>query len=366
MKLTLVLKGSLNSLPPILSLCYHLLDMNHRLTIICDTITTQTKNELNNREVQIVLLKHPPQRLGTIDKIFRWVCFHKKAWTAIKENPADLYWICSADTALALGHELFSLPFILHLHELYDTVPFYRNRLGEYMIYAKKAFVPEEVRAHIFRAWYHLKETPVVLPNKPYGHPRKRNLPITDPEAAKAFAKIPQGSKILFYQGGVSARRNIKPIAKAIEELGAPWALAIQCPIVDNDYYKDLVANYKFYYIPYVAAPKHLEITSNVHFGIVTYTHLQMNNEFCAPNKIWEYSGFGLPLFGNDAYGLLNTVGKYHAGVFPNMDGMEVEDIKRVLDDLLKNEEEYSRNASIFFDSIDNEAIITNALSHLD
>ena len=277
--------------------------------------------------------------------------------TALGENCQSMNF-----TALALGKRLLSFPYILHVHELYDTFPRYRNGLKEYMRHAKKVFVPEEVRAHIFRAWYQLKETPVVLPNKPYGHPRKRNLPITDSAAAEAFAKIPRGSKIVFYQGGISNRRNVKPLATAIEELGTPWVLAVQCPESNEEYYRDFIANYKFYRIPYVPAPKHLEITSNVHFGIVTYSHIQMNNEFCAPNKIWEYSGFGLPMFGNDVYGLLNTTEKFHAGVFPNMEGMGIEGIKKSLCDLLENEEIYSRNATIFFDSVNMETVISNAL----
>lgn len=367
-KIVLILKDSLNRQPPTMSVCGLLLDLGVELTIISVSIKEETKQEFEKRGAKVFTTGMPRRipGLGMLNKILHWRHFKNKVRKILSSLEFDYIWLGSADATIALGELLEGRKYVMQVLELYDQKPFYKKAMRKYMENACCVVVPEEVRAHIFRAWYQLKKTPFVLPNKPYFHPRKRNLPITDPAAAAAFAKIPAGSKIIFYQGGMSDRRDLKPVARAVERAGAPWALAIQCPIVDNDYYKDLFANYKFYHIPYVQAPLHLEITSNVHFGLVAYTHISMNNEFCAPNKIWEYSGFGLPMIGNDVFGLKNTIGRYEAGVLLNFDRLSEDEIIAELKKLQAREEEYSRNATRFFESWSNEDVVRQILDTLE
>ena len=40
-----------------------------------------------------------------------------------------------------------------------------------------------------------------------------------------------------------------------------------------------------------------------------------LNRAFCAPNKIYEYSGLRIPAIGNEVPGLVNTIGAAKAGV---------------------------------------------------
>jgi glycosyltransferase involved in cell wall biosynthesis len=366
MKITLILKDNLNRRPPVLSVCHHLADLGYALTIITCGVSDYTRKEFEKKGTLIKLYNGNPILciIPVIGKIIKWLQFRSAVTHILKKTDSDYVWVGSADAAIAMGRMLFKYKYILQIQELYDLQPIYRKRLCKLMKNAEKVFVPEKTRAHIFRAWYQLDETPVVLPNKPNEHPRRRGMEITEPLAKAAFDKIPNGSKIVFYQGGISDRRDLKPIAKAIQELGPPWVLAVQSPIDKNAYYNDFIKNYKFYYIPYVAAPKHLEITSNVHLGLVTYSHVSMNNEFCAPNKIWEYSGFGLPMIANDVKGLVDTVGRYDAGICLNLDHANIASIKQALLELDGNLEKYRRNCSALYDSVDNQEVIRQALSN--
>ena len=361
-KITLVLKDSMEHLPPVISLCKHLNDLGFILSVICDSISDALKEDFAARGIRLTLLPRTakiPTKLGTI---YRWLQFRKNAWKAIRENPADIYWIGSADTALALGNGLLKLPYIFHVHELYDTVPIYLKRLGPYMRNAKKVFVPEEIRAHIFRAWYQLKETPVVLPNKPYGHPRKRNLPITDPAAAEAFEKIPKGAKTLFYQGWIDKDRDVSWIVDAVKAFNGKVVLAVQGKVLDQEYYQKLRASNCCFFIPFVPAPKHLELTSHMDIGLLTYDHINQNNEFCAPNKIWEYTGFGLPILANDVCSLKQTVAQYDIGFALNLGKASKEQIQEKIQFLLDHQEDYSKKTAEFFDSINNGEIIKKIL----
>jgi len=368
MRIALILKDNLNRRPPVLSVCHHLVDLGHSLTIIVQGIADDTRREFEKRGTVIEVLTddYALARTPLIGRLFRWLIFRAQVMRILKTDEFDYIWVGSADAALAMGKVLYRYKYFLQIQELYDLVPFYRKKLSNVMRNARKIFVPEETRAHIFRAWYQLNETPVIMPNKPYKHPRRRGMEITDPFAKQAFEKIPKGSKIVFYQGGISDRRILKPIAKAIEELGAPWVLAVQSTIDQDHYSKDFFKNYTFYFIPYVPAPKHLEITSNVDIGLVTYSHVSMNNEFCAPNKIWEYSGFGLPMIANDVKGLLDTVGRYGAGICLNLSHPNIEDIKQALLEINARSEHYRQNCIVLYDSIDNQAVIKKALLDIE
>ena len=367
MRIVYILKDNLNKRPPILSVCQHLLDSGHELTLLIRGISEETRREFEEKGAKIILIKDssPFQSIPQIGKMISLYLFHRKVTALLKKLEFDYVWVGSADATLTVGKALLQYKFILQIQELYDQQPRYRKGLAEYMRKAALVFVPEQTRAEIFRAWYSLKKTPTVLPNKPYYHPRNRNLPITVPEVQAVFDKIPKDAKIVLYQGGVSHKRDLKPIARAIEELGEKWALVVQCPTVDNEYFKDFIANYKFYRVPYVPAPKHLEITSHVHLGLVTYTHISLNNEFCAPNKIWEYSGFGLPMIGNDVSGLTRTIGNCKAGVCMNLDNITIEKIKDFLLELEENYETYSKNATAMYDALDVPKIIKGALESL-
>ncbi len=365
MKILVVLKGDLNKLPPVLSVCHHLADLGHNLTVVTNHISESNINGFKAKGIDFCLINEFNLPGNIIGKIGRWASFHVNAWKKIRNSDFDILWVASADTVLALGKKVFSQKYILHVHELYDQIPRYRKSLCEYMINALKIFVPDETRAHVFRAWYQLKETPVVLPNKPYFHPKIRNVEITDTKAAEIFDKIPKNNKIVLYQGVIDERRAIKPIAKAIEELGEPWTFVIQCPDTNNEYFKDFLKNYKFVRIPYVAAPKHLELTSNVHIGVLAYQHANLNNEFCAPNKVWEYAGFGLPMIANDVFGLKHTVGDNVLGICLNLSLIKVDDIKKKILDIDENYLKYSDRSITFYESVNNKDIIESQINCL-
>ena len=105
------------------------------------------------------------------------------------------------------------------------------------------------------------------------------------------------------------------------------------------------------YYYESIPAPKHLEVTSRAHIGIVFYKAAILNEAFCAPNKIYEYSSFGMPMLANDIPGLSRTVGAAGcAECVPLVQDEIVSAIERI-DRAYAN---YSAAAKSFFRSTDN------------
>ena len=104
-------------------------------------------------------------------------------------------------------------------------------------------------------------------------------------------------------------------------------------------------------YSEYIPAPLHLEVTSNAEIGLLFYDPDTLNKAFCAPNKIFEYSVFGLPIIGNNIPGLYNTIGRAKAGICTDF---SYEGIKKALEEIYSHYDEYSSMAYKFYDSVDN------------
>ncbi len=82
-------------------------------------------------------------------------------------------------------------------------------------------------------------------------------------------------------------------------------------------------------YLGFYQPPGHLELIKCADIGILTYVADQgsINPVYCAPNKIWEYAKFGIPMLCNDIPGLRYTVEAYRMGRCCDIGS--VEDIKK-------------------------------------
>jgi tetrahydromethanopterin S-methyltransferase subunit B len=102
-------------------------------------------------------------------------------------------------------------------------------------------------------------------------------------------------------------------------------------------------------YVGHIPPPLHLQVTSHADIGVVTYTYRDMNNAFCAPNKIWEYAGFGLPVLVSDNPPLVSLVREYEAGVYSKW-GRDA--IVASLRKIVENYEEMSRGSKRLYESV--------------
>lgn len=220
--------------------------------------------------------------------------------------------------------------------------------------------VPEYNRAHLIREHYQLKRLPCVVANKPAGHPRKTDVPLPE-NARNVFEQI--GNRPIFLYQGVwtEDRAAVGMILETIAR-ERPGYCVLTLPA--NDAVKKLLAPYpNAFTLPYIAPPNHLAVTARATVGIAVYnaagrTDLQrLNAVYCAPNKIYEYAGFGIPTLGNDIPGLRYTIEMGKAGICCKI---TKESILKAADSLVENIDSYRANANRFFDETNlNEQIST-------
>ena len=228
-------------------------------------------------------------------------------------------------------------------------------------------FVVSEInRARILMETWHLPKMPFILPNKSCGHPRMRCLPVSDPRAAKVVERW-KGKKVFLYQGSLCADRNgIFEVLSWLCEAFPDCIVAVMTGMV-SPLIKVLSEKYSnFVKVPYVVAPHHLEVTSHATVGIAVYSVQKvgelspLNALYCAPNKTFEYSGFGIPLLCNDVPGLVETVGTAGAA---ECVALERSAMIKAAHRILYDYERFSECAISFFESVDEGKIINEILS---
>lgn len=368
---TIIIRQPLERLPPIINLIDCLIILNYKINLICDESSIFLK-EKYSKNVIFSIINQKQLNIPFLGKLLNWLSFRKKVYALLKNNKSlysddTILWIGSADAALPLmiGNKLTKYKYIFQCHELYDAFPSYIQRLKAVMQNAVINVGPESNRNAIYRSWYNLKETPITLPNKPYFHYKLRNRPINDTTAKEIIDKI-KDKKILLYQGGIVKERDVTTIAKAISRIGDEWVLVLMGNTDQSSYLSDLLKQYpKTIHIPPIKAPLHLEITSWARIGIVSYSFDDLNHVFCAPNKTWEYTGFGIPLLGNNVPGIMNDILHFKSGEVLNFQNNNIQEVINAIDRIDSNYEFYSKNATIFFESIDIVSTTENILNEV-
>lgn len=294
-----ILRSSIHKRRPVMSVIQSLLnDKNIKIKLI--------SIESLNLETDLVTEYILPVGIGRgkFEKIKTYFKFRSYVNQVLKKElkKDDYIWLGSLDTINAcLGLSIIrKSKYICHIHELYDTNPFRLKIAKNFIKDSYKVVVPELNRARILQVWLGLKDQPVVYPNKPFDHPRQKYMNPTHDITKKILSEFNPKNKIVIYQGHISKDRSLEPVIEAIQDIENVefWLMG-----PDHNYVSELISrSRKVKYLGYVPAPYHLEITSYADVGIMSYDLINLNNLYCAPNKVWEYLGFNL-------YFICNKVG---------------------------------------------------------
>lgn len=365
MKIIYIIRQELQIYPPCLAQIQYINDFGIDVMVVYGGCNEAVKEILDKKGIEHIDLKLMRKKKGYVDKITNIIGYRKKVIKLLKQycQKDDIIWFGTADSAFLLQGKITKRKkFVMTVLELYDDNKFYRKNIGRIIHEAKAVVCCEKTRAQIMKLWWNLERQPYVLPNKPYEHPTARDLPGTLDITSNMINKMCDSIGII-YQGIFTKDRNVGNIAKALNELNQDIVLYL----MGNDpkeNHKDIKEIYdKTVYLGFAPAPFHLEVTSHANIGIALYDGTNMNNIFCAPNKIYEYAGFGIPVLGSDIPGLRSTIGQWNAGKCVDFD--DIESIKNAITEILNNYDIYSENAKSMFAAIDNKKTMRGILEDL-
>lgn len=206
----------------------------------------------------------------------------------------------------------------------------------------------EDNRSIIMQKYYKLKQLPFVVPN--YSElPMTDNCPLTT--EMTEFFKDPR--KTFVYAGALIEGRHIDSILKGAFELAEEYKVLI---IGDGTARQKLekiakdCCGLKYLFtgsIPYKQLGAYLK---KCDVGYLSYPITDLNNFYCAPNKIYEYASVELPMVCNDNPNLISIVARNGIGVCVSEIKAQdcVSSIKEALKIINRDYEKYKNNIHAF------------------
>lgn len=362
MKIVIIHKNALQNIPPLLSTACILADLGHQVHIITCGVNESISKILETRNITFEVYPYF-EGPGKIRKVFQYLQFRYAVKNALLKLAFDYIWIEDAHTFLSICSLVEKkYKYILQISELYDEVGYLQKSIRNIIKGAKLIFMPEYNRSVLYQVWYHLDKRPVLLSNKPYFVPNKIEIEQLKFKYKHLFDIIGD-KKVILYQGYISRERNISAFIDAAGKMGDNYIFVLMGKnrngIVEE--YKALNPN--LVYFDFIPAPDYLAITSIAYIGILSYDPMHLNTAYCAPNKIYEYGAFGVPMVGNNIPGL-KVIEQEGAGILTERE--DVGTILQVYKRIENNHSEYANNALKLYQKTDNFEVLKNSLSTLD
>lgn len=362
MKVVYVLKKGFQYFPPCLTQVLYLNDLGVDLEIYHGKNTEAIDNILDERGIihhTFSLDKQSKNRIESGMNFLKFIPEIRKLNNIIDKK--TLIWFGNCETAIAFGHKnLRERRFILTTLELDSEKSFNGQQLKKFANYAERIVCCEAHRAAIMKSRYELKYMPYVVANKPY----ETEESVFETVDLKQKLSKYTNNFIVVYQGIITPDRPLEKIANALKKLDDPDIYFFVLGKCSDTYAERLKKIYNRTVLwGYIPAPEHLNITQRCNIGIANYDMSNLNNVFCAPNKIYEYSKYGLPMLTSLNVGLTETVGAAKAAECVNFD--DEEEILKGIKTIKTNYRVYSENALKFYNDYDVKEKIAEVLSGL-
>lgn len=367
--------NKVTSYPPVISLVQNLLNNGHNVCLMSFNSSELPKTILENKKLKYIDINFNYGHLP-LDILKRKLYLYHSLRSLVEREMSnyDLLWTTTDYSVKVLGNTVLKYKHVMQLMELEKRMPLFGTTkhfnypIDKYARSAWKVVVPERNRAYIQKAWWDLKNIPIVLPNKPY----KINYSNTNLNNENVKKYFNDNRKIILYLGFVGADRDLEIFAEAVGRLNPnEYCLYIIGRIDDKwkDNFKHFLSKYPFVkYLGYFTAPQHLMFLKKAYIGILPYyvnnkhPYLSpLNTLYCAPNKIFEYAGFSVPMVGTDVLGLRDPFEKYGIGVCIN--NKSVLSIVNAIKTVDTNHSIMQNNCSKFYNSVDLDAIVENIIS---
>ena len=362
-KIVYIVKNKLHYYPPCVSQIRMLNDLKCNVEVLYGTSDNNILDILKSEGINSKMIPNVSDDNSTkIKKIKIWYNYRKELKKILKkyDDNETIYWFGTAESALPLVGLLKGKKYVCFVLELLDEYKLKLFLLKKIMQKALAVCVCEKTRAYLQQTWWKLDRLPFVFPNKPY-KPLETNVEVKNQLVEDVMKKIGD-SKYVLYQGILQNKEELIEIAKALNDTKEHYKFVLmgidKYKSIDEikAYYSDII------YIEYIPAPLHLNITKNAYIGVAYYRPDSLNKVFCAPNKIYEYSGFGIPILCNDVPGLSNTVGI--AGAAKCIE-LSSKNITKAIDDINLNYSRYSTCCKEFFSNTDNVQTMRELLKYL-
>lgn len=364
MQILLSHKDIFQNRPPVISSLLILSDLGHKVYLLTEGINPFWQKELTKRGVEVFVASNRwSGKCGIIGKIMSYLSYRKKFYSLIHRlfphGNEGILWIEGAPALVAIGASLKHYHYILQIQELHEKHKYQLNAISKVIRQALCVFMPEYNRTVLYQCWFSLTKRPIVLPNKPYFLPNEAQLNSLK-EKYRDRLEIFETKKVILYQGNIGRDRDLTAFLKAVATMPEFCFVFLGNDCGMLEHYRKV--NPHLIYLGFIPAPEYLVFTSLCYIGIVSYDANVLNNAYCAPNKIYEYSAFGKPMIGNDIPGLKEIE---VCGAACLVDETDSASISNAISLISFQYEKYSDASRSFFKKTDNKQIVETALRNI-
>lgn len=314
--------GRLQHLPPLITAATSLAKAGCNVTVIAFGSSANLINILTDAGVSVKLLSmvHPKSFIG---KAVLWCKGIAYLYYKIASTHPDYIWHHQCHYAVwyaVLACYIFKAPTIMHSHELTCHVRwrwFWQKHLARLSSFV---IVPEINRAWILKMLSFSTAEFVMIPNNNYSTSFSESCPNKSFDILTFFRSSGGSSscnKFLIYQGAILENRALLELISAFMQIDNPEigliimgeknAFSLKLEAISS-------ADTRIIFTSFIQPPDHLLVTRSCFAGIVLYKPISLNSVYCAPNKIYEYAAFDLPMLLPDYPGLASIVSQYSLG----------------------------------------------------
>lgn len=386
-RIILIPKDDIIYYPPTLSLINILNKTNLKVVCVGNYSDQERKSKLEAAGVEFISIYRNLKDISKI-RIINWIVIlwrlliykirMKRFLLSEVDAQNDLVWFIYSNSGAYLQKYLEKFDYVVQfyefedfelngksrfLHPTYDVYRFFSN--------AKTLIHCEYNRAVITNGLYGLDKHFYILPNKPYELDDEVIMQIPNDVRiiVEDIRKKTKGKRVILYQGIFNpSERRLNEFCDAMSILPDNYVFIAMGR--GGNYYEEMKKKYssdKILFVPFIRPPYHLQITQLASIGVLTYHPAKqsyvgvLNPMYCAPNKIFEYGKFGVPMIANDVPGLKMIFTEFHCGntISAPITPQNVADCVMEIESCFN---EMSQGARKYYDSVDLEGIVKEIL----
>ena len=300
-----------------------LVTVGHRVELV----VSDFRKEKNGGEELEVKIHHVPMTLWSspLRNFWEQLAFNRAAASVIKQlRPTHIH--CHDLSSLLAGvwaKKTTRAKLTFDAHELMpESWSGIRERIWGYIERkcigsCDRIIMPEKNRIAYFKGKYPRIPDPSLLEN----FPCQSEIPAETFDLFRTVYPIRKDQKIILYSGLVGPGRHIEDLIDSISMCSEEFVLVI-LGIAFKGYEKILAGNVKklgllnrIFFHDAVSYTKILQYMASCDIGTAFYRNTDVNNYYCASNKVYEYIALDKVVLTNNYPGLLESVGKNRHGV---------------------------------------------------
>lgn len=379
--LYLVLKDDLVYYPPVLSILHVCAEAGRPVVFIGNYADDEGRRRLEATGVTFCPVVRLSDRAPLWRKLAEKLRFRRQVYKYLRMSGAgsqSRVWLFHSETLCLLHHLTDRHCVIFHPLEFTHPVADWKYRLLSPSLNLARAVRKvhrvvccEYNRAQLTRGVFALDRLPAVLPNKLYVPGTDDDIPLPTDVQQTLDDLLPRlaGKRVILYQGVfLSCERRLEEFCEAVRSMPPEYVLVAMGR--GSDYYDDLRSRYaseRVLFVPFIRPPHHLQVTRLASIGVLSYfpdpssLAAVINPLYCAPNKIFEYARYGVPMISNDIPGLYYLFMQYGCGeVVPSP--MSPAAIRHTIEHIYDHYDRYSACAKAYYNSVDIKRLINEVL----